>query len=156
MEFFRIQKDIPFMKHALVFNVISLVTFLLAVIFLATRGLHFSVEFTGGTLVEVGHAEAPDAAKVRDTPTAHGFAHAQRVRTAEPHHRRVLQRDLEYREVGVRVGADDACRRGTAVLELDLDLARAGDPMIVRDDMACGGGDMKCWATSGREILAKT
>ena len=53
MEFFKIRKDIPFMRHALVFNVISLVTFIAAVFFLATRGLHFSVEFTGGTLIEV-------------------------------------------------------------------------------------------------------
>ena len=53
MELFRIKKDIPFMRHALVFNVLSLITFLLAVFFLITRGLHLSVEFTGGTLVEV-------------------------------------------------------------------------------------------------------
>ena len=53
MEFFRISKDIPFMRHALVFNVISLLTFLLAVTFLFTRGLHLSVEFTGGTLIEL-------------------------------------------------------------------------------------------------------
>jgi preprotein translocase subunit SecF len=52
MEFFRIRKDIPFMRHALVFNVISLLTFLLAVFFLFSRGLHLSVEFTGGTLIE--------------------------------------------------------------------------------------------------------
>ena len=51
MEFFRIKKDIPFMRHALTFNIISLITFLLAVFFLATRGLHLSVEFTGGTLI---------------------------------------------------------------------------------------------------------
>ena len=51
MEFFRIKKDIPFMRHALVFNIISLVTFILAVVFLFTRGLHVSVEFTGGTLI---------------------------------------------------------------------------------------------------------
>jgi preprotein translocase subunit SecF len=56
MEFFRIKKDIPFMRHALVFNVISLVTFLLAVFFLRPRGLHLSVEFTGGTLIEVSYA----------------------------------------------------------------------------------------------------
>ena len=66
MEFFRIHKDIPFMKHALVFNVISLITFLLAVFFLATKGLHFSVEFTGGTLMEVSYAEAPALEKLRD------------------------------------------------------------------------------------------
>ena len=77
MEFFRIHKDIPFMSHALVFNVISLLTFLLAVFFLATRGLHFSVEFTGGTLVEVAYAEAPDVEKVREQLTRDGFADVQ-------------------------------------------------------------------------------
>ncbi|MDE2586051.1 MAG: protein translocase subunit SecF [Betaproteobacteria bacterium] len=66
MEFFRIRKDIPFMRHALVFNVISLLTFLLAVFFLATRGLHLSVEFTGGTLIEVHYQQAADLEKIRD------------------------------------------------------------------------------------------
>ncbi len=51
MEFFRIRKDIPFMKYALIFNVISILTFVLAVFFLVTRGLHLSVEFTGGTVM---------------------------------------------------------------------------------------------------------
>ena len=67
MEFFKIRKDIPFMRHALVFNVISLVTFIAAVFFLATRGLHFSVEFTGGTLIEVSYPQAADTQKIRDT-----------------------------------------------------------------------------------------
>ena len=58
MEFFRIRRDIPFMRHALVFNIISLATFLAAVFFLATRGLHLSIEFTGGTVVEVAYAQA--------------------------------------------------------------------------------------------------
>ena len=53
MEFFRIRRDIPFMRHALVLNVVSMVTFVLAVFFLTTRGLHLSVEFTGGTVMEV-------------------------------------------------------------------------------------------------------
>ena len=77
MEFFRIHKDIPFMKHALVFNVISLVTFLLAVFFLATKGLHFSVEFTGGTLMEVSYAEAPALEKLRDALAKEGYQDAQ-------------------------------------------------------------------------------
>ena len=77
MEFFRIRKDIPFMKHALVFNVISLLTFLVAVFFLATRGLHFSVEFTGGTLIEVAYPEAADVAKVREGLTRDGFTDVQ-------------------------------------------------------------------------------
>jgi preprotein translocase subunit SecF len=65
MEFFRIKKDIPFMRHALVFNIISLITFLLAVFFLLFRGLHLSVEFTGGTLIEVNYAQAADLEKIR-------------------------------------------------------------------------------------------
>ena len=65
MEFFRIKKDLPFMRHALVFNVISLITFLLAVFFLLFRGLHLSVEFTGGTLIEVNYAQAADLEKIR-------------------------------------------------------------------------------------------
>ena len=66
MEFFRIQKDIPFMRHALVFNVISFVTFALAVFFLISRGLHLSVEFTGGTLVEVSYTQAANLEKIRE------------------------------------------------------------------------------------------
>ena len=45
MEFFKIRRTIPFMRHALVFNVLSLVTFLAAVFFLLHRGLNFSIEF---------------------------------------------------------------------------------------------------------------
>jgi preprotein translocase subunit SecF len=77
MEFFRIKRDIPFMRHALVFNVISLVTFLLAVFFLATRGLHFSIEFTGGTVMEVAYKQAPDLEKVRTTVAGLGFTDTQ-------------------------------------------------------------------------------
>ena len=77
MEFFRIRKDIPFMRHALVFNVISLITFLAAVFFLATKGLHFSVEFTGGTLLEVSYTQAPDLGKIRQQLESDGFADPQ-------------------------------------------------------------------------------
>jgi preprotein translocase subunit SecF len=67
MEFFRIRRDIPFMRHALVFNIISLLTFLAAVFFLVTRGLHLSIEFTGGTVIEAGYAQTADIAKLRST-----------------------------------------------------------------------------------------
>ena len=66
MEFFRIRRDIPFMRHALVFNIISLATFLAAVFFLVTRGLHLSIEFTGGTVIEVAYAQTADVGKVRN------------------------------------------------------------------------------------------
>ena len=65
MEFFKIRKDIPFMKNAIVFNAISFVTFLAAVFFLFSRGLHLSVEFTGGTLMEVSYSQAADLNAVR-------------------------------------------------------------------------------------------
>jgi len=77
MEFFRIRRDIPFMRHALVFNVVSAVTFLLAVFFLATRGLHFSIEFTGGTVMEVSYQQAADLPKVRATVEGLGFTDSQ-------------------------------------------------------------------------------
>ncbi len=74
MEFFRIKNDIPFMRHALTFNVISFVTFLLAVVFLFTKGLHLSVEFTGGTLVEVKYEQAADLEKIRGALGKSGFS----------------------------------------------------------------------------------
>ena len=67
MEFFRIRKDIPFMRHALVFNIISLITFILAVFFLVTKGLHLGVEFTGGTVMEVNYGHTADVSKIRET-----------------------------------------------------------------------------------------
>ena len=77
MEFFKIRKDIPFMRHALIFNVISFATFVLAVFFLFSRGLHLSVEFTGGTVMEVGYTQAADVGKVRSTIAGLGFADVQ-------------------------------------------------------------------------------
>jgi preprotein translocase subunit SecF len=65
MEFFKIRNDIPFMRHALTFNIISFATFLLAVFFLATKGLHYSIEFTGGTLLEISYSQPPDINKIR-------------------------------------------------------------------------------------------
>ena len=76
MEFFRIRRDIPFMRHALVFNIISLITFLLAVASLAIKGLHFSVEFTGGTVMEVSYPQAADLEKIRGALDKLGFPDA--------------------------------------------------------------------------------
>jgi preprotein translocase subunit SecF len=73
MEFFRIKRDIPFMRHALVFNAISFLTFAAAVFFLFTRGLHLSVEFTGGTVIEVAYQESADINAVRQTIEKLGY-----------------------------------------------------------------------------------
>ena len=77
MEFFKIRKDIPFMRHALIFNAISLITFLLAVFFLFSRGLHLSVEFTGGTVMEVSYSQPADLEKLRSKVSGLGFTDVQ-------------------------------------------------------------------------------
>jgi preprotein translocase subunit SecF len=74
MEFFRITRDIPFMRYALIFNVISLITFLIAVVSLSTRGLHLGVDFTGGTVLEVSYQQPPDLNRIRDRMVKIGFA----------------------------------------------------------------------------------
>jgi preprotein translocase subunit SecF len=77
MEFFKIHRDIPFMRHAIVFNVISLITFLAAVFFLFHRPLHLSVEFTGGTLMEVSYAQNADLNLVRGAVEKLGLSDVQ-------------------------------------------------------------------------------
>ena len=87
MEFFRIKKDIPFMRHALIFNVISALTFVAAVFFIATKGLVFSVEFTGGTTMELKYNHAANQEQIRgeliklgyEHPEVAGFGNAQEV-----------------------------------------------------------------------------
>lgn len=77
MELFRIKKDIPFMRHALIFNVISALTFVAAVFFLLTKGLHLSIEFTGGTIMEVAYPKAANIEQVRKTVEGLGFPDSQ-------------------------------------------------------------------------------
>ncbi len=77
MEFFKIRSDIPFMRHALVLNGISLLTFLAAVFFLFSKGLHLSVEFTGGTLMEVSYSQPADLERVRGSIAALGINDVQ-------------------------------------------------------------------------------
>jgi preprotein translocase subunit SecF len=80
MEFFKIRRDIPFMRHALAFNVVSLLTFITAVFFLAHRGLNFSIEFTGGTVMEIRYQQAADLEQIRKSLEALGY-HDNQVQT---------------------------------------------------------------------------
>ena len=77
MEFFRIHRDIPFMRHALVLHAVSLITFILAVFFLVHKGLHLSVEFTGGTVMEVSYQQAADLEKAREAIAKLGYGEVQ-------------------------------------------------------------------------------
>jgi preprotein translocase subunit SecF len=76
MEFFRIKRDIPFMRYALIFNVISIITFLIAAVSLATRGLNLGVDFTGGTVMEIAYAQPADLNKIRDAMARLEFSEA--------------------------------------------------------------------------------
>ncbi len=92
MEFFKIHKDIPFMRHALIFNVISALTFVAAVFFLVHKGLHFSVEFTGGIKTELHYPHAADQEKIRrnletlgyEQPAVTSFGTAQDIMLSLP------------------------------------------------------------------------
>jgi preprotein translocase subunit SecF len=65
MELFRIKKDIPFMSYGRLTTTISLITFILAIIFLVAKGLNLGVDFTGGTLMEVSYTHPADIDKIR-------------------------------------------------------------------------------------------
>ena len=77
MEFFKVHRDIPFMRHKLALNLVSVVMFVLAVFFLVTKGLHLSVEFTGGTVLRVQYEQAADLNKIRDTIAKLGYGEVQ-------------------------------------------------------------------------------
>ncbi len=77
MEFFKLRRDIPFMRHALAFNAVSFITFLAAIFFLFSKGLHLSVEFTGGTLVEVHFAKSIDLDDLRTRINTLGYKDVQ-------------------------------------------------------------------------------
>ena len=117
MEFFKIRRDIPFMRHALTFNVISFVTFLLAVLFLITRGLNFSVDFTGGTVMEIGYSHAADLTKIREAIHKLGFndPSVQNFGTS---------RDVLIR-LGLKQGITSAQLSETVMAEL-----KKGDPSV--------------------------
>ena len=106
MEFFRLRRDIPFMRHALVFNLISALTFVAAVFFLVTRGLHFSIEFTGGTVLEIEYAQTADLAKVRQVVDGMGFGEVQVQNFGTSHDvmvRLPVRGDVKQSEVAERV-----------------------------------------------------
>jgi preprotein translocase subunit SecF len=118
MEFFRIRKDIPFMRHALVFNVISLITFLLAVFFLVTKGLHLGVEFTGGTVMEVSYGHSADIDKVRavleknslSDATVQNFGSSETVLIRLPAKQNVSGAQLSEKVIGLLTAEDPSVK----------------------------------------------
>ncbi|PSJ17213.1 protein translocase subunit SecF [Nitrosomonas supralitoralis] len=70
MELFRFERDIPFMKWRRVGAIISIATFILSVFFISTKGLNLGVDFTGGTVLEIGYSQTADLEKIRGVLTA--------------------------------------------------------------------------------------
>src|SRR5690625_6547390 len=77
MEFFRIKRTIPFMRHALVLNLISLFLFLTAVVFIVLRGFNLSIEFTGGTVIEVHYQQPAQLEEIREAISDLGYTDFQ-------------------------------------------------------------------------------
>jgi preprotein translocase subunit SecF len=77
MEFFRIKRTIPFMRYSLILNAISFISFGIAVAFLLTRGLNLSVDFTGGTVMEVRYPQAANLETIRDAIEQKGWGESQ-------------------------------------------------------------------------------
>lgn len=135
MEFFRIKRDIPFMRHALVFNVISLITFLAAVFFLITRGLNYSIEFTGGVLVEARYANTVNVDALRQALEHAGVAEPQVQNFGTP--RDVLLR-LSLKDVAaapsIRADDDKGAKLDRDKLVANVLGAGGAAPEITRED----------------------
>jgi preprotein translocase subunit SecF len=118
MEFFKIRKDVPFMRYALLFNVISVITFVLAVLFLVTKGLNLGVDFTGGTVIEVNYPQAADTQKIRGVLAQNGYSDA------------AVQTFGTSRDVLVRLPAKTASTTGAKLSESVMQVLRSADPEV--------------------------
>ena len=118
MEFFKIRRDIPFMRHAVIFNIISFLTFAAAVFFLFTRGLHLSVEFTGGTVMQVQYAQPADVERIRQSVAGLGFSDVQ------------VQNFGTARDVMIRLPAQKGVSSAQQS-ERVLSTLKAADPAVV-------------------------
>ncbi len=145
MEFFRIRRDIPFMRHALVFNIISFLTFAAAVFFLVTRGLHFSIEFTGGTVMEVQHAVAADINKTRATVEGLGYGEVQ------------VQNFGTARDVLIRLPLKKGAKAGEDATKVFASLCQAEGGGVTRENTVSERGEATsrevCKTPAGTEPL---
>ncbi len=129
MEFFRFRRDIPFMRHALVFNVISFLTFAAAVFFLITRGLHLSIEFTGGTVIETSYAQSADIGKVRSVVEAMNFGEVQ------------VQKFGTSRDVLIRLPLREGVKQNEVVAKVFSELCKAEHGTVVQRQLTTDKGE---------------
>ena len=142
MEFFKIRKDIPFMRHAVIFNVISFATFALAIFFLFSRGLHLSVEFTGGTVMEVSYSQPAEVEKIRTTVAGLGFSDVQ------------VQNFGTSRDVMIRLPAQKGVSTAQQSATVVAALKAAGDDVTLRRTEFVGPQVGQELAENGLKALA--
>ena len=142
MEFFRIKRDIPFMRHALVFNAVSFLTFAAAVFFLFTRGLHLSIEFTGGSLIEVQYAQSADLNKARAAIESLGYGEVQ------------VQNFGTSRDVLIRLPLRGQMKQGEVVGKVFGALCTAEQGALKTVDTTDKGPAQVCQAADGGQPVA--
>jgi preprotein translocase subunit SecF len=126
MELFRIKKDIPFMRHALKFNIFSFLTFALAVFFLFSKGLNLSIEFIGGTIVEARYEQTANLDGIRKAMQAQGIGEPQ------------VQLFGSSRDVLIRLSAKDMAK--DAFSRIKENGTRTIDADKIRDTVLAAGG----------------
>ncbi len=142
MEFFRIRRDIPFMRHALIFNAISFLTFAAAVFFLVTRGLHLSIEFTGGSLIEVQYAQSADIGRARTAIEGLGLGEVQ------------VQKFGSSRDVLIRMPLRGGMKQGEVVNRVFTALCQAEQGTVqMRDPGENKGPAQVCQAGSAQPLV---
>ena len=142
MEFFRIKRDIPFMRHALIFNVISFLTFAVAVFFLVTRGLHLSIEFTGGSVIETRYTQSADLGKVRSAVESLNYGEVQ------------VQNFGNSRDVLIRLPLRGAMKQTEVVARVFDTLCKAEGGQISAVDVEGKGPAQVCQASDGTSPLS--
>jgi len=142
MEFFRIKKDIPFMKHALIFNVISAITFVAAVFFLWQNGLNYSIEFTGGTAMEVVYKKPVDDEAIRKTVESLGISDA------------VIQQFGTAQNVLIRLPAKDGKEKDALAQTVFGGLCKAESGTVVQAAADKGDKGAVCRDAANNEPVA--
>lgn len=73
MQIFRLKDTVAFMSYRKGAMVLSILLMLASVFSLATNKLNFGLDFTGGTLLEVGFEQAADLNKIRAIMDSNGY-----------------------------------------------------------------------------------
>ncbi len=132
MELFKIKQDIPFMSYGKLTTSISLVTFLLAVFFLFTKGLNFGVDFTGGTVLEVHYSKAADLNQVRERLTSIGL-HDALVQNFGSSHDVKIEIPLKQNKAGAKLSDQVMQTLHTASSDVTLRRVEFVGPQVGKD-----------------------